>query len=302
MILPDDSSVNARRLLDIKKHAEKALKAADAFGRYPTPVSDVMEAAQVLISDEHVLDDGLLVRMRKKAGKALKKALGKVIGLFDIVARLIYIDRTLLIVKQTFLKLHETGHAFLPWQRDIYVVIQDCEKTISPEISEAFDREANVFASEVLFQLDDFTKQAADVPFGIRVPINLSKHYGASIYATIRRYVSTNPRACAVLVINSPELIKGDGFVATLRRVIPSKRFNACFGSVSWPHQFTPSDEIGAMIPIGGRRMSSPRNCSLRDSNGILHECVAEAFATPYQVFILLHAVATLNRKIIILP
>lgn len=302
MILPDDSSVNPQRLLDIRRHAEKALKAAGAVGCYPTPVSDVMGAARVLLSYEHVLDEGFIVRLSKKAGKALKRALTKVIGLFDVVARLVYIDRGVLLVKQTFLKLHETAHAVLPWQRDLYSVIQDCEKTISPEISEAFDREANVFASEVLFQLDDFTKRASDMPFGIRVPIDLSKHYGASIYATIRRYVSTNHRACAVLVINPPEPMHGEGFVATLRRVVPSIKFEVCFGSLKWPEQFTPGDEIGAMIPVGKQRMSKPRTCSLRDNNGNLHECIAEAFTTTYQVFILIHAVATLNKKTIILP
>jgi hypothetical protein len=302
MILPDDSSITLDQLKKIRKHAKNALNAAGAVGRYPTPVSDVMGAARLLISDEPVLDESFIVRMSRKAGKALKRALTKVIGLFDVVARLVYIDRGVLLVRQTFLKLHETGHAVLPWQRDLYNVIQDCEKTISPEISEAFDREANVFASEVLFQLDDFTKRAADVPFGIRVPIDLSKHYGASIYATIRRYVSTSHRACAVLVINPPEPLQGEGFVATLRRVVPSINFKVYFGSLKWPEQFTPSDEIGAMIPVGKRRMSKPRTCSLRDGNGYLHECIAEAFTTTYQVFILIHAVATLNRKTIILP
>jgi Zn-dependent peptidase ImmA (M78 family) len=112
----------------------------------------------------------------------------------DAVARLVYIDRTVLVVKQTFLKLHETAHAFMPWQRDLYRVVEDCEKTISPEMSEQFDREANVFASEVLFQLETFTEEAAGYDFGILVPVKLHSKYGASIYSAVRRYVYTSLR------------------------------------------------------------------------------------------------------------
>jgi Zn-dependent peptidase ImmA (M78 family) len=197
MTLPDDSFIETQQRHAIRKHVEKALKAADAIGRYPTPVSDVMEAARISVSEEQVLDERFLKWARRKAKSGLKKALSKIIGLFDVVTRLVYIDHTIIKVKQTFLKLHETAHAVLPWQCDIYSAIEDCEKTLDPDISEVFDREANVFASDVLFQLDDFTKRVADLPLSIKVPLKYSSKYGASVYATIRRYVSTNHRACS---------------------------------------------------------------------------------------------------------
>lgn len=300
MTLPDDSFIETHQRHAIRKHVEKALKAADAIGRYPTPVSDVMEAARISVSEEQVLDERFLKWARRKAKSGLKKALSKIIGLFDVVARLVYIDHTIIKVKQTFLKLHETAHAVLPWQRDIYGAIEDCEKTLDPDISEVFDREANVFASDVLFQLDDFTKQVADLPFSIKVPLKYSAKYGASVYATIRRYVSTNHRACAVIVIDPPILKEYDGFIANLRRVISSTNFEMSFGVLRWPNQFTPNDQIGAMIPIG-RKMSSPRIILLRDSNSNLHECIAEAFATPYHVFILVHSTKTLKKTTIVM-
>jgi Zn-dependent peptidase ImmA (M78 family) len=263
-----------------------------------------MEAAKLVLVEEDALTESFLARMRKKAlkvGDALKRALSKVRGLFDVKARFVYIDRTVKAVKQTFLKLHETAHGVLTWQRDLYGLVEDCEKTISPEVSEEFDREANAFASEVLFQLDDFTNRAADEPFGIRVPMKLSTKYGASIYATIRRYVSTHQRACAVLVTEPPVIAQGDGFTAALRRVEPSPEFRRVFGAIRWPEQFTPSDDIGSVVPFG-RRMSRPRACSLRDQNGVLHECIAEAFSTTYQVFVLIHEVATLTKTTVVMP
>jgi hypothetical protein len=278
------------------------LNESGALGRFPTPVADIMAAAKVTVVQENVLDTGFLARMRKKASSALKRALSKVLGLLDVGGQLVFIDRGVLLVKQTFLKLHEAGHTVMPWQRDIYAVVEDCEKTLAPEIADQFDREANVFASEVLFQLDQFTREASKFEFGIKTPLLLSKKYGASIYASVRRYVSKNPRACVVLVLNLPELAEGDGFRSSLRRVVASPLFLETVGDLEWPNLFRPDDEIGTLIPLGGRKMSSPREIALRDRNGQLHECIAEAFTQRHQIFILIHAVRTLTKKTIILP
>lgn len=300
-MLPNDSILDPNHRQKVRKHAEKALVAAGAVGRYPTPVADVMTEARLLVCEEDVLNEGFLARIRHKAGSALKQALGKVLGVFDVKARLVYVDKGLHILKQTFLKLHETAHAVLPWQRDLYGVIEDCEKTLSPEMSEQFDREANAFASEVLFQLDDFTKRASEQPFGIMVPVNLGKEYGASIYSSIRRYVSTHHRTCAVLIINVPMMAPYYGFVATLRRVIISENFNETVGPVTWPESFTPDDQFGALIPAGKRKMSGATACSISNDNGILYDCVAEAFSNTYQIFILIHVNSALTNKTFLL-
>lgn len=250
---PEDS-VSLDELQPIRTHALKALKAAGALGCFPTPVSDVMEAARLTTSDEDVLSETFLARIRKKVsdvGGTLKRALSKVWGVIDVTARLVYIDKSVLAVKQTFLKLHEVAHVILPWQQKLYAVVEDCEKTLAPEISEHFDREANAFASEVLFQLDAFTREAADLPVGLKTPLKLSKRYGASLYSTIRRYVSTNHRCCAVLVLDPPDLRPGDGFVCNLRRAIASPSFEREVGHIEWPETLTPDDTIGEFIPIG---------------------------------------------------
>ena len=48
------------------------------------------------------------------------------------------------------------------------------------DVADLFDREANVFATEVLFQLDNFINETNDQEFGIFVPVRTSKKYGAS--------------------------------------------------------------------------------------------------------------------------
>lgn len=284
---PDDATLPPNVHERVRKEAEKALREAGALGVFPTPVSDIMAAARLIEAQEDLAEEGILARLRRKAEGALKSAVSKVIGLFHASSRHVFIDRTLKLVKQTFVRLHETAHGLLPWQREMYAVVEDCEMSLAPDVADQFDREANVFASEVLFQLGGFITEARDFEFGIGVPLKLSKKYGASVYASVREYVRKNPRPCAVLVLNPPELIKGDGFVATLRRVEVSRSFAETCGPVDWQERFTPDDALGAMVPLGTRKMTGKRQLALMDAAGRSHDCVAEAFTQGYQVFVL---------------
>ncbi|MGC4073997.1 MAG: ImmA/IrrE family metallo-endopeptidase [Nibricoccus sp.] len=298
----DDSSLKPSEYKKIRQYARRVLEDTGAWGQRPTNVAAVMEAAKVTEVPDDVLGDaGFLARMKRKAGlagKALKAAISKVRGLFDAKDGFVFIDRSMKLVKQTFVRLHEAGHAYLPWQRPMYSVVQDCDQTLDPEIADLFDREANVFAAEVLFQLDSFANEAEQREFSILTPVGLSKKYGASIYASVRQYVSKNQRTCVVLVLNPPVLVSGVGFQSTLRRVVPSPSFAERFSDIRWPESYTPDDRIGAFIPIHGRRASWPRELPLIDANGDTHECIAEAFTQGTQVFILIHVKHALTKKI----
>lgn len=298
----NDYSLEIEQQRTIRNHAEQALKNAGVFGCVPTPIEAVLEAAKVVVADEDVLDEGFLAKFRRNAGKALRRAMSKVLGVLDAAARIIYLDRSVIAVRQTFLKLHETAHAVLPWQRTMYVATEECELTISPDVSELFEREANAFASEILFHLDEFSKEANDHNFGILVPVGLAKRYKSSIYAAIRRYVTGSQRACMVLVLEPPQVCPTRGFIAKIRRDISSPEFLQSVGQLQWPDEFTPDDEIGAMVPIGGRKMSRPREITLLDRNGRRHSCLAEAFTQSHQVFILIHSVRTLTRRQLVVP
>jgi hypothetical protein len=296
----DDSSLTPDQYRKVRKEAEKLLAKADAIGRFPTPVEDLLLAADVAVAPEDALSEGFLRTLRKKASSALKRALSKVLGIFSASARLIYVDGSLGKSKQTFIKLHETGHGMLPWQRGIYAVVEDCSQTLDPDVAEAFDREANNFATEVLFQLDEFIKQARDDKFGLRSPLTLSKKFGASAYSAIRQYVTKSGKPCVVIVLNPPELQPLDGFCASLRRVVASPLFVERFGDLTLPDVFTPDDKFGAMVPLGGRRMTGPHELVMTDRNGTAHDCLAEAFGNPYNVFILIYPVKALTKTIVI--
>jgi hypothetical protein len=223
-------------------------------------------------------------------------------GLFHASAGLVYLDQSLIEVKKRFVRLHESAHAFLPWQRALYAVVEDCDKSLDPDAADLFDREANVFASEVLFQLDAFRNVAESRAFEVWTPVRLAKQFNASIYASIRQYVSKNHRACAVVVLDMPALIEGDGFRANLRRVVQSPAFTETFGNDIWKASYyTPADEIGRLIPLGKRKSSGKRNMVLVDRNGVRHECIAESFTQGHQVFVLVHSVKTLTATLFLI-
>jgi Zn-dependent peptidase ImmA (M78 family) len=302
---PDDCSLTPAQRAKVRAEAERALRESGALGIFPTPIADIMSVAKVEEVKEDVLNETFIQKLRAKAlgaGQSLKTALSKVLGLFHASEGLVFIDKSLMEVKKRFIRLHESAHGFLSWQRSMYAVVEDCEHSLDPDVAEIFDREANVFASEVLFQLDTFIEEAQSKEFSVFVPVKMSTKYGASLYASIRQYVSKSTKACVVLVLNPPELVAGNGFKVSLRRPITSESFDQIFGNINWPNTFTPDDKIGAMVPLGSRRASGKRSMGLTDANGVQHECVAEAFTNTYQVFILIHAQSTMTKTTIILP
>lgn len=199
----DDATLDLATEKQVRKYADLLLKKGGAYGRFPTPVSDLVEAAELEIARENVLDKVFLGGLYRslpnslKLTDRLKSALGKVMGLLDRRDRTVHIDKDLHPKKVVFLSIHEVGHDFLPWQRKTFDILEDSDSELDPETRDKYEREANCFSSDVLFQLDTFAKEAADSKFSIYTPLTLSKRYGASFYATARRYVATSGQACA---------------------------------------------------------------------------------------------------------
>ena len=206
---------------------------------------------------------------------------------------MIYLDQTVHKKKKPFLSIHEVGHDYLPWQRDTFAILEESESSLDPDVREQFEREANCFASEVIFQLDLFTQEAADCDFGIKVPINLARRYGASVYSSIRRYVMTHHHPCAVVVFNRVDLHGSK--VLTLRRCVQSEKFTSRFGKLAVKEQQGPADFFARHVPYNKFRM--PTNCTIKNRNGEQEQCLIEAFDSTFQVFYLLYPVTnTANR------
>jgi Zn-dependent peptidase ImmA (M78 family) len=298
-VLADDSSLPAEERVEVARQARLALMNADAFGIFPTPVDAIMAAAKIEVIPL-VIDEGYLTWLRRKAetaGRVFLSAITKLWGVLDPQARIAYIDPETPKEKLPFLKLHEGGHALLPWQ-SAFGHAEDCRKTLSPDIKDEFERQANVFASDALFQIDGLTRDAQDLAFGIAAVLELSRRYGASIYSTARRYVSTHERACAVMIFNALELDMERGVIATMRRVATSASFDTRFGAFAWPDWISSKEALGRLIP--SNRMSRPRDFAMVDRNGMRFQFIGEAFKTSRHILILIHCSDAPTRTLVV--
>lgn len=298
-MLADDSSLPDDEREEVARQARLALLNADAFGIYPTPVDQIMDAAKIEVVPI-AIDEGRLAWLRQKAewaSQALRSALSKLWGVFDPHARIAYIDPETPPEKLPFLKLHESGHALLPWQ-SVFGLFEDCRKTLSPEIKDEFERQANVFASDALFQIDGLACDARDLPFGINAILALAKRYGASIYATARRYAATHERACAAVILDPFEIHADLGVIARIRRVAVSPAFAKRFDNYAWPEWIAAKEGLGRLIPT--KRMTLQRSFAMADANGVRHEFLGEGFRTSRHFIMLISCTDAIAPQIVV--
>lgn len=303
MAKTDDSSLDPEQLRAVQLAGRRALDRAGAWGVFPTPIPEILDAAKLRVAPASAFDPRrimqYLMNKAEHAADVLKSAISKVFGIYDADESLIHIDHTVRESKQNFLKLHEAGHHELPTHRKLFHIFQDCEKTLDAEVADLFEREANNFARFVLFQGDGFRTIAADHAFGIKTPIKLAPKFGASIYAACREYVRSSDRACAVYVLDPINFCEKTGARADVRRIETSAQFRQQFGH-PMDQTITLDHSLGRVLPLA-RRMSRPTTVSITDQNGQAHECVAEAFDTKFNILILVYQTKALTRRTFIM-
>lgn len=301
---PDDSSLELADLMAIEKRSKGLLDRAEAWDRFPTPIEDILSAAKLKVAPKSMFDPAHIMDFIKTKGAAavdkIKSAISKVLGIYDANENIIHIDDDVTQSKQTFLKLHETGHHEIPTHKKIFSIFQDCEKTLAPHVADQFEREANNFARYALFQGDKFKSMAADMSMSIKTPMNLSKKFGASIYASAREFARTHHRPCVVYVLEPLVHIPGVGAKADVRRVEASTAFHIQFGAPT-DTVIDTNHALANLLPIG-RKMTRATPLVYLDRNGQKHECLGEAFDTTYNILILIYPIQALTKSSIIVP
>jgi hypothetical protein len=304
MTKSDDSTLHAADLLVVEARARLSLDKAAAWGRFPTPVDDILAAAKLRVAPKGMFDvESFLAFAKKKAAgamHALKSAISKVLGIYDANEQIIHVDDSVGLPKQTFLKLHETGHHEMPTHRKIFQLFQDCEKTLDATVADQFEREANNFARFALFQGTAFKDQAADMKMGIRTPMDLGKRFGASNYAAAREFVRSHHKACLLYALEPLEIIAGGGARAAVRRIEVSASFESDFGRPS-DLVIDTDHALAPLLPIV-KKMTWPTPLNFRDKNGVTHDCLGEAFKTKYNIFLLIYPVKPLTSTSIFVP
>ena len=271
---------------EVTRYARLMLKRAGVGDRLPTPVDDVVACAELVVSQEITLEEKHEGFFTKSLG-LLKSALRKAVGLVDLRENVIYLDTSVLPQKRVFVKLHEAGHKVLPWQRKAMLYLDD-ESTLDPDVHEAFEREANRFASDVLFQVDRFDQEARDLPVAIKSAMALAKRYGSSVHASLRRYVERNINACSVLVLVKTPVVLADGSGLPVKSVFQSPAFERRFGRVLWPESIR-VDHPFIEPAMNGCRFKESGEYALTDLNGEQVDCNFHLFDNSYNIFVFIY-------------
>lgn len=268
---------------DIAHHARLLLRRADVGQRLPTPVDDIVSCAELVVSGHVTLEEEHAGFFTERFD-LLRSALKKTLGLVDLIEDTIYLDPNVSPRKQAFLKLHEVTHKMLPWQKHLYLCLDD-ESTLAPDVKKSCEREANMFAAEVLFQVDRFTRHSRDLPLELGSALDLARSYGASHHATIRRYVEVSHRCCSVMVIDHRRSRPNGDPVFRVVYDLASDGFKRQFGGLRWPPYLNPDSSPMALALLSGRPYVKGEGLVLPDRDGRKIECGFQVYQNSYEAF-----------------
>lgn len=268
---------------DIEKISYEILKDSKSLDIFPTPIDKIVSYTELTVNSGIDLSK-IHPNYLSRANDTLKKALGKLQGVLDRKEKIIYLDLSVHTSKQKFVKLHEVGHNVLTWQQKTYDAFEDDESTLDVAVQEEFEKEANYFASATLFQQDRFLSEMNKYGLEIEAAIQLSKHFGASIHATLRRYVEYSKKRCALIVLKDCTSCG-----AKLRDKFQSQNFTRTFGELSIPTEF---DIVYPFIQDYYLKLKFKKDglVSLSTKNGLVNFAY-HFFDNSYNAFVLLFPV-----------
>jgi len=211
------------------------------------------------------------------------RALRKIRGILDIQERIVWVEPLLHRHRRFFIKLHELGHEVLKWHRDLFVVTS--EDDLRPNVRRLFESEANHFAAECTFQVDDMKEGVGGTPLDIVDLAMVASRYNASLVATARHYVSVQHVPAALLVGRVVEC-RSSKRAIEFRYGVANHEFLRQFG-----HNF-PLDGFGPGHPAcesvtSGAPIAIP--LTLVDNRGEERVVTAGTLYTTYETLTLVH-------------
>lgn len=277
---------------DIDRISMEVLRSSKSLDVFPTPVDRILEFADMVVRKDIDISK-IHPSYKDRANEFLRNALSKVRGIFEFSSREIILDLSQNQNRKNFVKLHETAHGILPWQKKVQAIIADNDHTLNPDHSEEFEAEANYFASITLFQQDRFIKELKRLDLSIDAAMHLAKHFGGSIHAALRRYVDCSPNKCALLILDNIE--RGKITTCNLKSYIASSKFEKAFGTILF------SPRLGFSHPFVqdfcfGRRYKKGGRARLETTDGSV-EFAYQFFNNSYNAFVLIHPVGEIKRS-----
>jgi hypothetical protein len=141
----------------IERLCADALERAGVAGVLPTPLDAVAEAV------------GVRERVALPPG-------ARVLGALWFERRALFVDGRQSPARRRFTEAHEIAHLLCPWHQA--VVRLDTAAELFGDPRAAIEAEANLAASELIFQGGRFAAQAAERERSLRTPLALTRAYG----------------------------------------------------------------------------------------------------------------------------
>ncbi len=163
--------------------------------------------------------------------------MNKIKGIFFREDNIIYVDLKDKTNRKYFVALHELGHGILPWQNELALALDD-KASLSMNVEEQFELEANLFASATLFQHDRFNRELEKLPLSIASGMALAKKFGSSNHAALRNYVLKSKNRCGLIVLDKIPEAKWNKPFCSLRNLFYSKSFLQDIGQLNIPYVF----------------------------------------------------------------
>jgi len=178
----------------IEERVRLLLKAAEVK-KPPTPREDIIACAKMVEAGEMALDDFRGSLLKAGLGRLitrfnLSELWNKVRGLFRYDDRVFYVDPRQHRHKQIQTTYHEAYHAIDPAHKKLsHLIHVDTEETLALWAKRKMEREANLGASLIRFQVDRLQRESRDLPTSMESICYLAERFDASIHGTLRHYV-----------------------------------------------------------------------------------------------------------------
>lgn len=240
----------------IEQQTRQLLRRAGVRGQFPTPVDEIVAAAGLTQPDESMFSAFIVEQAPAHLRRVIRKLTGPVQALLDRRAQEIHLSPTVNSQGHAaFLKLHETTHRILPWQQDL--AYADDAATLSPSARALQEQEANVGASNLLFQHEAFRDAARQYKTGMASVLGLAHIVGASIHATFRRYVVEHDGVAVGVVLDlSPSSRDPLGYHR--HEMVRSAKWELEFGPAFWPSVLRSQPFSFINVADQARRSNSP--------------------------------------------
>lgn len=288
---------------DIVETVDTLLRSADVNERLPTPVDDIVAAAELIEADDYVLSESKIREAPKALRRFLQSARNKIRGVLDRREKVIHVsDSVTNDARRDFIRLHETFHHAARWQREL--LFGDTDITLAPSIDLRFEREANQGAAELFFQRTLFERVARDYPVDISTPAELHALFGPSFHATFRRWIETHEHALMGVALDPQPLSTAP---VRFRRyeLIESTKWRRQFGHTRLPRRVVSERNLPFLVEIAASPVdvTDLGELAWADVNGRRRDLRVQSLGTPYRTFVLMwlpqreRTVARLRRK-----